>query len=150
MTFSDNDISKFTGISQFQVTEQRRAEQRAKRLKPVARKPVALDLDGAVALCKALKVEMPEHALREWLESKKNARRPQDATVLRTRWRNPRILKARLKTTKETIRVRVKKASVFRPGATIQVLRESDYMFVLDPEWSPKRRKQATKGRVRV
>lgn len=123
---------------------------KAKKIKAVTSRPLTYDLAGACALCKLLEVEMPEHRLKEWLAAKKEARRPQEARVLRTKWRNPRLLKARLMTTEEPIRVRVQNAAVFKAGAIIQVLAESEYMYTLDPDWNPKRRKNATRGRVRV
>lgn len=111
-------------------------------IEPAQKRPVGYSLEQALEIACAV-LPGDRGALRTWLEEKKTGRVEREVKVLRTKWRNPKLLKVQPVDGGEVLRVRVKDASKYRPGTVMNVIRGNDQVWLIDPDWDPKKRRRA-------
>lgn len=87
---------------------------------------LAYALPDAVRLVEKLGAGMTREEAVAWLRARREGLRERSATVLRSTWRNPRLVRAQLDSGEE-IRVRVKDAGEFVPGMPLTVTGEAEY-----------------------
>jgi hypothetical protein len=143
--YTEVELVEWTGLPRA-VLQKNRA---ALGVPVVSQRPVAYDAAGALKLLRAVGLEGTDQSILDWLTTRKTARLPRLARVLRSAWRNPRLMRAQITdASREVIRVRVKDASLFKVGVIVQVVPGDCHMWLIDPEWDPKKLRQARRGKL--
>lgn len=136
--YSEVELAEWLDVCRSRV----RAVRKELELVPEQSRPVAYSLEQATDIAEAV-LPGDRKKLEEWLREKKGGRIEREVKVLRTKWRNPKLLKVQVVGRKEVLRVRVKDASKFRPGTIMNVIRGNDQVWLIDPDWDPKKKRRA-------
>lgn len=137
--YAETELSEWLDVNRTRV----RAVRKELEMEPEQKRPcVAYSLDQAVDIAEVV-LPGTRQELRAWLEEKKSGRIERVVRVLRTKWRNPKLLKVQVVDSEEVLRVRVKDASRYRTGTVMNVIRGNDQVWLIDPDWDPKKRRRA-------
>jgi hypothetical protein len=146
MELLEKDLAEWLGVSVQSLHKTRRAL----GVVPAGLRPVRLDEKNLAAMLPAVIPAADVPRVMEEFRARAAGRVQKKARVLKTQWRNPKLLRALLLPEGTVVGVRVKNREGWRCNAEIQVIPTSGAVWEIDPDWNRVAAKRARKNRRAV